>query len=207
MPNRIGYGVTYSKMLEVNRIHLGDCLEVMKSIDSGSIDMILCDLPYGTTSCKWDSVIPLKPLWVEYRRICKPSAAIVLTASQPFTSALVMSNISEFRYSYVWDHMVAPTGHLNAKRMPLRRTEDVVVFYRSQPTYNPQMGIGKPVSKVGGKNHNPGVYGSNKIVECKDVTSRYPIDLLEFKEGGYQTRKTSSNSKTRRIVRVLSQNI
>lgn len=116
---------------------LGDCLELMKDIPDGSVDMILCDLPYGTTACKWDNVIPFEPLWEQYWRVCKPNAAVVLTASQPFTSALVMSQVKDFKYDWVWDK-IGVTGFANAKKQPLRHLEDVVVFYKSFPTYNPQ---------------------------------------------------------------------
>lgn len=115
----------------------GDCLELMNGIPDGSVDMILCDLPYGTTACKWDTVIPFEPLWEQYRRIAKKNAAIVLTASQPFTSALVMSNIRGFSYVWAW-LKTRPTGFANAKKQPLRCIEDVVVFYDKPPTYNPQ---------------------------------------------------------------------
>ncbi len=106
---------------------LGDCLERMREIPDGSVDMICCDLPYGTTACKWDSVIPFEPLWAAYRRVCKRNAAIVLTASQPFTSALVMSNTNAFRYQWVWEKSKAG-GIFNAKNMPLKQHEDVLVF-------------------------------------------------------------------------------
>ena len=120
-------------MVDIKLIQ-GDCLEKMKDIPDGSVDMILCDLPYGTTACKWDSVIPFEPLWEQYRRIAKKNAAIVLTASQPFTTALIASNMREFRYCWVW---VKPrvTGFANAKLQPLRCVEDVVVFYRSRPPF------------------------------------------------------------------------
>lgn len=106
----------------------GDCLEVMKSIPGGSVDMILCDLPYGTTACKWDSVIPFEPLWKEYKRIAKDNAAIVLTASQPFTSALIMSNPEMFRYSWVWEKEQG-VNFLSAKKNPMKVHEDIIVFY------------------------------------------------------------------------------
>ena len=124
-------------MIEPNRIYNEDCLEGMKRIPSKSIDMILCDLPYGTTACKWDSVIPFEPLWEQYRRIAKPNAAIVLTASQPFTTALIASNLGEFKYGWVWDKARASNPQL-AKKQPLKSHEDVCVFYRKFPTYNPQ---------------------------------------------------------------------
>ena len=119
------------------QLHHGDCLELMQAIPDGSVDMILCDLPYGTTACKWDTVIPFEPLWAQYRRVAKRNAAIVLTASQPFTTALIASNMREFRYCWVWAKSRV-TGFANAKVQPLRCVEDVVIFYRSRPTYNPQ---------------------------------------------------------------------
>ena len=115
----------------------GDCLELMKGLPDASVDMILCDLPYGTTACKWDSVIPFEPLWEQYRRIAKPNAAIVLTASQPFTSALGASNLAWLKYQWYWRKSRA-TGHLNAKKMPMKDIEDILVFCERQPTYNPQ---------------------------------------------------------------------
>ena len=124
---------------------LGDCLEKMKDIPSGSVDMILTDPPYGTTACKWDSVIPLELMWERLKRIIKPKGAIVMTASQPFTSALIMSNPKQFRHNLVWDK-VSPTGHLNAKKKPLLRHEDVVLFSpvkHGNFTYNPEMRKGK----------------------------------------------------------------
>jgi site-specific DNA-methyltransferase (adenine-specific) len=117
-----------------------ECLQAMKRIPDGSVDMVMCDLPYGTTACKWDTVIAFEPLWAAYRRVCKKNAAIVLTASQPFTSALVMSNVKDFRYSLVWDKTLG-MGQ-NAKKMPIKSHEDVNVFYtEAGGTYNPQMEI------------------------------------------------------------------
>lgn len=120
------------------QLHLGDCLELMKQIPDASVDMILCDLPYGTTACAWDSVIPFEPLWAEYRRITKPNAAIVLTASQPFTTALIASNMKMFRYSWVWEKD-AGSNFATVKFQPMKEHEDVCVFYAARPTYNPQM--------------------------------------------------------------------
>jgi site-specific DNA-methyltransferase (adenine-specific) len=121
----------------LNKIICGDCLEVMGELPDKSVDMILCDLPYGTTACKWDTVIPFEPLWEQYERIIKDNGAIVLTASQPFTSALIMSNLKMFRYQWYWNKNKV-TGFANAKKQPLRNVEDVVVFYKKSPTYNPQ---------------------------------------------------------------------
>lgn len=138
-------------------IRHGDCIDVMRAMDDACVDMICCDLPYGTTACKWDTVIPFAPLWEQYKRVIKPNGAIVLTAAQPFTSALVMSNPKWFRYSLVWDK-VGTTGFLNAKKMPLRRHEDICVFYASQPTYQPLMEErGMPRAK-GGKRACKGAY-------------------------------------------------
>src|SRR4051812_22708285 len=124
-------------------LHHGDCLTVMGDIAPVSIDLILADLPYGTTACKWDTVIPFGPLWAHYRRLLKPRGAVVLTASQPFTSMLVMSNPKWFKYSLVWDKQTA-TGHLDAKRKPMRYHEDILIFSRGQTTYNPQKWKGNP---------------------------------------------------------------
>jgi len=127
-------------------ILLGDCLELMKDIPNGSIDMILCDLPYGTTACKWDTIIPFDKLWEQYERIIKPNGAIVLTASQPFTSALVMSNIKLFKYSWTWDKITCSNPFL-AKKQPMRATEDILVFSLKQSKYNPIL-EDKPISHI-----------------------------------------------------------
>ena len=123
-------------MLEINEIYNQDCLDGMKHIEDKSIDMILCDLPYGTTACKWDIIIPFDKLWIQYERIIKNNGAIILTATQPFTSSLVMSNIKLYKYQWYW--IKSPTGFLNAKKMPMKSVEDICVFYKSFPTYNPQ---------------------------------------------------------------------
>jgi DNA modification methylase len=143
----------------------GDCLERMAEIPDGSVDMVLCDLPYGTTACKWDSVIRFEPLWAHYRRVTKPNAAIVLTASQPFTTALVASNLREFRYCLVWDKVNRYTGALAANRMPMKRHEDVAIFYRAQPTYNKQYRAGKPysVKRTGGHGAHVGDKDADKV--------------------------------------------
>src|SRR5690606_114611 len=120
-----------------------DCLEGMKYIDDKSIDMILCDLPYGTTACKWDVIIPFEPLWEQYERIIKDNGAIVLTASQPFTTKLINSNIEMFKYNLVWEKPQGVVPFM-AKKRPLNNIEDIVIFYKRQPTYNPQYEKGKP---------------------------------------------------------------
>ena len=157
----------------------GDCLELMSQIPDGSVDMILCDLPYGTTQNKWDSVIPFGPLWLEYKRIC--CGAIVLTAAQPFTSALVMSNAAWFKQALVWKKNVA-SNFLNANRQHLMRHEDILVFSARQPTFNKQMTAGKPYTqKRSGHDDTGDNYGS--IAQRTDTVNdgaRNPISVLEF---------------------------
>jgi len=127
-------------------LHLGDCLDVMRDIPDGSVDLTVTDPPYGTTACKWDSVIPFEPMWAQLKRIVKPNGAIVLMASQPFTSALVMSNVKMFKYCWVWEKSQS-TGHLNAWKMPMKATEDICVFYAAQCTYNPEI-TDKPAKNI-----------------------------------------------------------
>lgn len=134
-------------MLNLNEIHHGDCLELMRHIPNGSVDMILCDLPYGTTACKWDTIIPFDKLWEQYERIIKPNGAIVLTAVQPFTSALVMSNPKLFKCEWIW-HKTKATNYVKARQMPMKYHESVLVFGKKAVTYNPEMEVGKPYVKV-----------------------------------------------------------
>lgn len=163
----------------------GDCIELMQALPDASIDLILCDLPYGTTQNKWDSVIPFDRLWVEYRRVGKPNCAFVLTAAQPFTSALVMSNPSMFKYDWTW-RKEKGTGHLNAKKMPMRDKEDVLVFYAEQPTYNPQFGEGKPYDGAArvGKKQQTDNYGKYAAVREDNDGKRYPKQVIEFNSVG-----------------------
>jgi site-specific DNA-methyltransferase (adenine-specific) len=171
----------------------GDCLELMKNVPDGSVDMILCDLPYGTTACKWDTIIPFEPLWREYRRVTKPNAAIVLTASQPFTSALGASNLRELKYQWYWRKTRA-TGHLNARKMPMKDIEDVLVFARAQTTYNPQ-----GLSRLGKVQRNSAsdmargvtsdatsvVTGGIKVSEYTQEHTGYPRQVIDIaSEGG-----------------------
>ena len=157
----------------------GDCLEVMKDIPDGSIDMVLTDPPYGTTACKWDSVIPFEPMWEQLKRITKKNGAIVLTASQPFTSALVMSNVKMFKYCWVWEKNKA-TGHLNAKKQPMNSYEDVVVFYKKQCEYNPQFGTGKAYSNNNKEGGEGECYGKTKGSSVSNITTRYPRRNIRF---------------------------
>lgn len=125
-------------MIELNTIYNEDCLEGMKRISDKSVDMILCDLPYGTTACKWDTIIPFEPLWAQYKRIIKKNGAMVLFGSQPFTSALIMSNLKMFKYEWVWVK-TQPSGIALANKRPMKYTENILVFFQAQTTYNKQM--------------------------------------------------------------------
>jgi len=124
--------------METNKIYQGNCLELMKQIEDKSVDMILCDLPYGTTACSWDIIIPFEALWEQYKRIIKDNGAIILTASQPFTSALVMSNIKMFKYEWIWDKVTA-SGFQIAKYLPMKQHENILVFCKGKLNYNPIM--------------------------------------------------------------------
>lgn len=158
---------------------LGDCLERMQEIPSGTVDLILADLPYGTTCCAWDSIIPLAPMWEQYCRILKPRGAVVLTAMQPFTSALVMSKPDWFLYDWVWEKGNA-TGFLNAKKAPLRAHESVLVFAPAQPTYNPQFTHGHARKTAKRKTVNSECYGKALKLTEYDSTSRYPRSVQFF---------------------------
>jgi len=157
----------------------GDCLERMKEIPDGSVDAIICDPPYGTTACKWDSIIPLDKMWVELKRIIKPNGAIVLFGSQPFTSVLITSNLKMFKYDWVWEKNKA-TGHLNAKKRPLSAKEDIIVFYSSPPTYNAQMGSGKPYSNSHKPDDSGDCYGKVGYSSVKDCSTRYPRSVIKM---------------------------
>ena len=171
-------------MIELNKIYKEDCLEGMKKIPNGSIDMILCDLPYGTTACKWDTIIPLKPLWEQYERVIKDNGAIVLTASQPFTSALIMSNIKMYRYNWVYEKNKS-SNFMLAKKQPLKNFEDVCVFYKKQPTYIPQMewvGVKDKRKTINQKKRYSELHGSEitSYSHSKDNGWRYPKAVKLF---------------------------
>jgi site-specific DNA-methyltransferase (adenine-specific) len=168
----------------------GDCLTEMQNIPDKSIDAIICDLPYGTTQCKWDSIIDMGSLWTEYKRIIKDNGAVILFASQPFTSVLISSNLKMFKYSYVWDKKTK-TNHLNAKKQPLRQTEDICVFYKKQPTYNPQGLIECEVYNFR-PNHfkykkGEKVYGEQKEHSNKSSYTNYPSNLLQYSNGNHNS--------------------
>ena len=169
------------------KLYNGDCLEVMEHIPDNSLDMVLCDLPYGTTACKWDVIIPFDELWTHYRRVTKESAAIVLFGGEPFTSFLITSNIKEFRQKLTW-LKTRPTNVFNAKKQFMNWTEDICVFYRSLPTFNPQMRTDGlfTVAKVQHTNHNReggtlGVTGEKEgYVHESNGGLFYPKSVLEF---------------------------
>lgn len=174
----------------INKIHHGDCLELMKQVPDGSIDMVLADLPYGTTQNKWDSIIPLDELWEQYERVIKDNGAIVLTAAYPFNAALAKSNHRIFKYDLIWDKS-SVTGHLNAKRMPMRQHEDILVFYKKPPTYNPQMTVGTPYTSISGKHSSN--YGSQVESVTVNEGVRYPTSIISIPQarykGGHPTQK------------------
>lgn len=166
----------------------GDCLELIKNIPDKSVDMILCDLPYGTTKCKWDTVIPFELLWGQYNRIIKDNGCIALFADGMFMSELMQSNKKMWRYNLVWDKELV-SGFLNANRMPLRSHEEICIFYKKLPTYNPQFTTGKPLHGMGtkfstqkSKNNNYGDFNScsNPSAKRKGDTKKYPKSILKF---------------------------
>ena len=165
----------------LDKITLGDCLEKMQSIPSGSVDMILTDLPYGTTACKWDSIIPFEPLWKEYERVIKPDGAVVLFAAQPFTTKLIESNFRRFRYCWYWLKPYA-TGFTFAKHQPMRRVEDICVFYKRPPEYRPQ-GLRKLESPVVRRKSGTAdsVYRAGSLTKAHEQQyTGYPRNVLEF---------------------------
>lgn len=169
-------------------IHLmqGDCLERMREIPDGSVDMVLCDLPYGTTACKWDSVIPFEPLWAQYRRVTKPNSAIVLTASQPFTSLLVASNITAFKVEWIWEKN-AGSNFGTVRFQPMKEHESVLVFSYGSPTYNPIMedraaaGLAR-VQTIVNYNTKTEVYGRklHNEMSSKRPDQRFPRSIQKF---------------------------
>lgn len=163
----------------MNLIH-GDCLDKLRDIPTGSVDMVLADLPYGTTACKWDNVIPFEPLWKELHRVCKPSAAMCMFGSEPFSSHMRMSNIKNFKYDWVWVKENG-TGFLNAKKQPLRNAESISVFYKGTPNYMPIMRMGlKPYSCSQGKTKTEN-YGKQTGAVTVSNGERYPLTTIEFK--------------------------
>jgi len=182
---------------KIELIH-GDCLEVMRGISDGSVDMVMADPPYGTTACKWDSIIPLEPMWGQLKRVIKKNGAIVLTASQPFTTTLISSNMDDFKYCWVWDKKL-PTGFLDVNRRPLRRTEDVVVFLQHTGTYNPIMRTGKMRQK--GNSGPSDCYGKfNKVSSFND--QYYPTNIISISNAN-QSAKVHSTQKPVALMEYL----
>lgn len=180
----------------INRIYNEDCIAGMSRYPDRSIDMILCDLPYGMTDCRWDSVLPLGQLWEQYLRIIKPNGAIALTSCQPFTTKLISSNPKHFKYCWYWyKNMV--TGFANAKKQPLRCVEEICIFYQKQPVYNPQgiMILDHPVKNCGKKDssRNDNVYKVSTLSkDTETYVTHYPRQVLEMKcqrEGLHPTQK------------------
>jgi len=193
----------------IQLIH-GDCLEEMKNIPDGSVDMVLTDPPYGTTACKWDSVIPFEPMWEQLKRITKPNGAIVLTASQPFTSALIMSNVKQYKATWYWKKERG-TNFVQAKRYPMRVIEDCLVFCYGTPNYNPKMRDVKPYSHVMPKPRK----GSSQHMDSKSVDNNgkrivkqysqaYPINVLEIsRDSNYKSRSLHPTQKPVALMEYL----
>ena len=168
-------------------LYHGDCLELMKDIPSKSVDMILCDLPYGTTACKWDTVIPFEPLWEQYKRIIKDNGAIVLFGGQPFTSLLICSNISLYRYNWVWNKKKA-ANFIFSNKQPLKKTEDICIFYKHQPIYNPQKIINPNGKQKSGRDgigntiheHLPNCPKRSLAGKNYEADKLLPDNILEF---------------------------
>jgi len=164
----------------INQIFHGDCLQIMPTFPDKSIDMILCDLPYGTTQCKWDVVLPFDLLWAEYNRIIKDNGAIVLFGSEPFSSTLRLSNINNYKYDWIWDK-VKGTGFLNARKQPMRNHETISVFYKKQCTYNPQKTTGHVLKKsYRSKEKQTEVYGEMRKDYVYESNERYPRSIQVF---------------------------
>ena len=170
----------------------GDCLERMKEIPSGSVDAIICDPPYGATACKWDSIIPLEPMWEQLKRIIKPNGAIVMTASQPFTTTLIASNMKMFKYCWVWEKSQA-VGHLNAWRMPMKQHEDICVFYSKQCTYKPEI-TDKPIEDqrpLTSRSKSSDCYGGHKLDSHKCPPDKsMPRSVIKFNNQQKQVHPT-----------------
>ena len=182
----------------------GDCLERMKEIPDGSADMVLADVPYGTTACKWDSIVPLDPMWEQLKRIIKPNGAIVMTASQPFTSVLVCSNLKMFRYQWVWEKSKA-SNFLLARKQPLKAHEDVLVFSENTTVYYPQKTVGKPFKGEGRskKGSNSEVVNNvpNPTFRNDNKGDRFPRSVQYFKTA--ESEKTGALHPTQKPVALM----
>jgi len=177
-----------------------DCFDVFPFIEDKSIDAIICDLPYGTTACKWDSILPLDNLWNEYKRVLKPNGVILLTASQPFTTVLIGNDLKMFKYNLVWDK-VAVTNPMLAKKQPMRCHEDVLVFYDKQPTYNPQMRVGVKWSRAGKKQHTTDTLGQSTLFNngSDESEMKYPKSIITFSNAD----KTKNEHPTQKPIDLM----
>ena len=186
------------------KLYQGDCLEVMdKLIESGlKVDAIITDPPYGTTQNKWDSVISLDEMWNRINKLIKSNGAIVFTSQSIFTAKLILSNEKWFKYKLVWEKSKA-TNFLNAKKQPLRKHEDICVFYNKQPTYNPQMREGKPYDKGVRKDQLTGSYGDFNPVHVKSEGKRYPTDVVYFKTAESEGKVYHSTQKPVKLMEYL----
>lgn len=185
-------------MLESNKVYCGDCLDVMRDIPDGSVDMVLADPPYGTTACKWDSVIPLEPMWVHLKRVIKPNGVIVLMAQTPFDKVLGASNLSMLKYEWIWEKGSA-TGFFNAKKMPMKAHENTLVFYEKLPTYNAQMTTGHVRKTATKRRVDSECYGKAFKTSSYDSTERYPRTAQRFSS----EKQYSSHHPTQKPVSLM----
>lgn len=191
-------------MLELNKIYNQDCYEVLKQLDDCSVDLLLQDTPFGVTQNEWDIKPDLSKMWKEWKRVTKPAGAMIFFATQPFTSELILSNIEDFRYDLIWYKSLC-SGFLNAKKMPLRNHESIVVFYRKLPTYNPQMGVGIRKKGKNTKITNGTNYGkmSNIKATYDDEGTRYPQSILDFTNGDRTNESDHPTQKPVDLIRYL----
>lgn len=189
--------------MDIDKIYLGDCIELMKEIPDRSIDCIICDLPYGTTACAWDNVIPFDKLWEQYKRIAKPNAPIVLFGNEPFSTFLRISNIKNWKYDWIWDKKMKG-GFLNAKKRPLKQYEIISVFSYGNCVYNPQMtkGLFRNKSSYNKRDGNgDGVYGKFRNIETENDIY-YPSNILEYSNAA-QKGKMHPTQKPVELIRYL----
>lgn len=180
----------------------GDCLSVLADVGDRSVDLILCDLPYGTTQNSWDSVVPLDKLWKHYRRILAPHGVVALMGQGSFTARLIMSQEALFKYKITWVKS-KPTNFLNAKKQPLRKHEDICIFYAQQPNYTPQMSPGDPYDKGVRKDQHTGSYGDFKPSHVRSAGGRYPTDVVYFKTAESEGRVWHPTQKPVELGRYL----
>lgn len=193
--------------MKINEVYNSDCLLEMQNIADKSIDMILCDLPYGTTKCKWDIIIPLDKLWDSYNRIIKDNGSIILTATQPFGSLLINSNLKMFRYEWIWNKVTA-RGHLVAKKRPMSQHENILVFYKNAPTYNPQM-IDRPKDKIENRRtteyKRTEIMGGNTTKSPKNITydKWFPKTILTYSNANSSNKSIHPTQKPTELFEYL----